>query len=113
MKKILEKFDEAFLYTNNMKLLLQIAQCFRSNTKIKANHFNFVSLDLSLPDSYYFAKLEALYKKYEQYFSGKETYIAPMKKNSSSKDERAFLNMKKKSSREDKSIYELQVITLQ
>jgi hypothetical protein len=28
VRKVLEKLDETFLYTNNMKLLVQIAACF-------------------------------------------------------------------------------------
>lgn len=86
VRKLLEKFDEAFLYTNNMRLLLQIAKCFRSNgRKIRATQYNFVGLDLSLPDNYYYARLEALYKKYERFFSLKET-PALVAKSSSSKD---------------------------
>jgi len=113
IKRLLDKFDEAFLYTNNMRLLLQIARCFRSNEgKVKASHYNFVGLDLSLPDNYYCAKLEALYKKYERYFSCKEVPTLSVKRSSSSKDEMKPLGMKKSSSRDEKH-YELQGLTLQ
>jgi len=70
-----------------MRLLLEIARCFRSNSgKLRVSHYNFVGLDLSLPDSYYCAKLEALYKKYERFFTCKEQPVLPFKRISSSKD---------------------------
>ena len=103
IRKLLDKFDEAFLYTNNMRLLLQIARCFRSNGgKVKISHYNFVGLDLSLPDNYYCAKLEALYKKYEKYFSCKEMPALSFKRSSSNHENLKALGMKKSSSKEDR-----------
>lgn len=66
--RILEKLDETFLYTNNMKLLVLISSCFLPDIKVNPTNFNWVNLDLSLPETYYFARLEQLYKKYEKYF---------------------------------------------
>lgn len=56
-------------------------------------------LDLSLPDNYYFAKLQAIYKKYDRFLSCKETALPTIKRNSSSKDELKPLALKKNSSK--------------
>lgn len=78
-KKILEKLDEMFLYTNNMKLLVQICECFTEKSRV-AETYNWVEMDLSLPATYYFARLEQLYKKYERYFTGELEQVPALKK---------------------------------